>query len=198
MIDLVCVLDRSGSMYADAAKVISSFNEFIAMQRGRMLTRPDLMRVTLVLFDNQYEVVYKSIPIDAVPELTSAVYNTRGMTALNDAVGKTINELRDNENVFMYIETDGHENSSKEFNGDQIKTMIRDAERRGWEFMFTGADLTKQQTLDMASSYGIKSSNTISINKTSDGYATRNALFSTAVSSYVDDVTSKSSSTETI
>lgn len=71
--------------------------------------------------------------------LTEKEYNVRGCTALLDSIGKTVNSYKNRVGSAMCIITsDGYENSSREFNRDQIRRII---EKSGWEFVFIGADI---------------------------------------------------------
>jgi uncharacterized protein YegL len=178
MIDLICILDRSGSMGGTEKHVITSFNEFIEAQREKK----EKMKVTLVLFDNEYELVHDRVKLADVPELTAETYFTRGMTALNDAVGRTIKNLQDRKNAFVFIETDGMENASREYSGEQVRKLVKQQEEAGWEFMFVGSDLSAAQTQGMGADLGIL--NTMNIDKTSVGYSTRNATIATSLDAY--------------
>lgn len=83
VVEIVCILDRSGSMSRLVEETISGYNKFIKEQQQ---IGPG--RVTLVLFDDQYEMVYEDMALSSVSDLTTEVYYTRGMTRLHDAVGK--------------------------------------------------------------------------------------------------------------
>lgn len=136
-VEIVCVLDRSGSMAGMVDEVIGGFNNFLDEQKkvkGKA-------KLTLVLFDDQYEVVHDRVKLKDVPELTRDVYFTRGMTALYDAVGKTMNNAKDKNNGIFLVQTDGHENSSHEYTNNTIKKMIKKREKKGWKFVFLGADM---------------------------------------------------------
>ncbi len=141
VIDIICILDRSGSMMGMADEVINSFNEFVQDQ----LKEKGKARLTLVLFDDKYEVVYEREKLKKVPELTSKTYFARGMTSLYDAIGKT---LTDNtaKHAMVLIQTDGHENSSQEFNQEAVKKLIKDKEALGWDFLFLGANIDAKST----------------------------------------------------
>lgn len=162
MVDLVFVLDKSGSMWGSESDVIGGFNSLITKEKK---LHPNTI-VTLVLFDTEYKVIYTRKDISEVEELTSDVYYADGCTALLDAVGTTINRLdkKDTENVLFVIATDGLENSSREFSRDDIKKMIKSHE---WEFLFLGADI---DSFSEASSIGISSSHTANYKKTSASY----------------------------
>lgn len=75
------------------------------------------------------------------------------MTALNDAIGKTINDVNQfGTNVVVLIQTDGQENSSKEYKLDRIKSLIKEKEKLGWEFNFVGAGL---DAFNQGAAYGM-------------------------------------------
>ena len=138
MTEIVCILDRSGSMHSLQTEVIGSFNSFVEEQRRLLKDRSNTL--TLVLFDDKYEMVYERVPLEFVPKLTSSTYFTRGMTSLFDAIGKTVNSINpDKSKVLVLIQTDGQENSSKEYKSDQVKELIKSKERFGWQFNFVGA-----------------------------------------------------------
>lgn len=158
--EIIFILDRSGSMGYLTQDTIGGYNTFIENQKkeeGEAL-------VSTILFDNKYEILHNGVNISDVQPLTDKEYYVRGMTALLDAVGKTINEVGDRLNktkeedkpskVIMIITTDGQENNSKEFNSQQIKDMItRQTEKYNWQFMFLGANI---DAVREAESIGIK------------------------------------------
>ena len=109
--------------------------------------------VTTILFDDRYEVLYSRKPISKVEPLTEKEYYVRGLTALLDSIGKTVNTYKNKVGSAMCIITsDGYENASREFKRDQIKNLI---ESSGWEFVFIGADI---DAYSEASDIGIRSS----------------------------------------
>ena len=145
--ELVCIIDRSGSMEAIRSDVIGGFNTFIESQRQV----PGTASVTLVLFDNQYEVAYQNVDLKSVENLTDKTFVPRGTTALLDAVGRTINEVGARlaktdehdrpEKVMVCILTDGMENASKEFSRTKIHEMItHQRDNYQWEFSFLAAN----------------------------------------------------------
>lgn len=144
--EIIVILDRSGSMLEVASDAIGGFNAFVAARRA---AEPDA-RLTLVLFDNRYEVPFNAVPLSEVPLLTDKLYVPRGSTALHDAIGRTIVErsaaieavpptLRPSR-VVIAILTDGYENSSRRFTGPQIQELIGRKRAQGWEFLFLAAD----------------------------------------------------------
>jgi len=111
--DVTVILDRSGSMDAIASDVVGGFNSFLGQQRRQA----GECRLTLVQFDDRYEVVCSGVPLADVRNLTAKTYQPSGSTALLDAVGRTIdaagrrfNDLEEStrpDRVLMVIITDG-------------------------------------------------------------------------------------------
>ena len=145
--EIAYVLDRSGSMQSLQEAAVAAFNEFLTQQREV----PDPARLSLVLFDDQYDVPVSARPLTEVPELTAATYIPRGSTALLDAIGRTIHDLDARiaglpaeerpAKVIVAIFTDGYENASRRFTSAHINDLI--AARRddkGWDFIFLAAN----------------------------------------------------------
>ncbi len=145
--ELIFVLDRSGSMAGLADDTIGGYNAMIEKQKKE----PSDAIVTTVLFDDQYEMLYSGVDIQKVEPLTDQQYFARGMTALLDAVGKTIAAIDEKygklpgcmipEKTLFVITTDGMENASREFDRDGIKSLIEAHKAKGWEFIFLGANI---------------------------------------------------------
>ncbi len=144
---IVVVLDRSGSMRSICQDTIGGYNTFLDAQRKA----PGEAAITLVQFDNEYELLYRAKPIKDAPGLSTETYIPRGSTALLDAIGRTINttgsylseqkeESRPAKVVFVIL-TDGEENASHEFSREKIFDMIsHQREVYKWEFVFLGAN----------------------------------------------------------
>ena len=160
-LDLIFLIDRSGSMHGSEEDTIGGFNSFI--QKGRK--KGFNTKVTAILFDDDYEVLYERKAIEDVSDLTEDKYFVRGCTALLDAIGKTITSLdRKIENkVLFVIMTDGMENSSVEFSKPQIKSMIGN---HNWEFIFIGADI---DSYSEAGNIGIRKSRVANYRKSKEG-----------------------------
>lgn len=180
---IVSILDRSGSMGGTENEVIGAYNAFVKEQSKITKENNVEATMTLILFDNEYEEVYYKSPIDLVPELTSAVYYTRGMTALNDAIGKTITKFDGKKKVIFFIETDGQENASREYTAQNVKALVEKKKADGWDFNFVGADLNAQTTQLMGASLGI--AKTMAFDKSAIGYSSRNMSFADATVAYV-------------
>ncbi len=135
MTDLIFILDRSGSMKKQAKTTIKEYNSYIENMEGENI------KVTTVLFDDEYEMITRRKDVDEVKKLTKEIYYPRGCTALYDAIGKTIKYMDEEETqkVIFIIITDGLENCSIRYSKDKIKSMIY--RHSNWEFIYLGADI---------------------------------------------------------
>lgn len=157
--EIVYILDRSGSMSGLERDTIGGYNSFLEKQKkeeGEAV-------VTTVLFDDKYELLHDRVDIKKVEPITNKEYFARGMTALVDALGKTISHVSNRhkaclaseipEKTIFVITTDGLENASREYNIAAVRKMIGfQKEECGWEFLFLGANIDAVET---ARSYGI-------------------------------------------
>ncbi len=145
--DITIILDRSGSMESVKSDTIGGFNSFLGEQQ-KVAGEASL---SLVQFDDQYEVVFEDKDINSGDRLTEATFQPRGSTALFDAVGRTISavgqrlaatpEEKRPDKDLLVIMTDGFENASHEFTASKVSEMI--GHQRNvykWEFMFIGAN----------------------------------------------------------
>ena len=143
---------------------IGGFNRFLADQQEP----EDPARFTMVLFDDQYDVVHNGTDIQTVPLLTNTTFVPRGMTALLDAVGKTLNTVSarlaeipvdDRPEKIIVILTDGHENASREFTLPVIREMISHyTTDLKWDFIYLAAT---QDAFGEAGKMGISADNTL-------------------------------------
>ena len=83
--ELVFLLDRSGSMASMQNEAIGGFNSFLEEQKKV----EGEAKLTMVLFDNQYELLCSGKDIKNCEPLTDKVFVPRGTTALLDAIGRT-------------------------------------------------------------------------------------------------------------
>ena len=142
------ILDRTGSMDSIRDDTIGGFNAFLADQRA--VQAPTTF--TLVQFDSEapFEVLHAFAPIAAVQPLTRDTYVPRGRTPLYDAIGRGITSLDERlaalapadrpVRIVFVIVTDGQENASSDFTIREVRRLIDDRRRDGWQFVFLSAD----------------------------------------------------------
>lgn len=159
-INLVFVIDASGSMYQSKEDVVGGYKKIIDEQKANKDGK-----VTVSLYTFNYEVTehYVGKDVNEIPEFR---YNCDGMTRLNDGcgiaiynVGKWLYERDKNgeempSQTLVVIMTDGKENASREYTLKQVQDSIKEqTEKYGWQFIYEGVDIT---TTKMAEDLGIK------------------------------------------
>jgi uncharacterized protein YegL len=185
-VEIICVIDRSGSMHAIKGDAIGGFNAFLKEQQDL----PGEANITVALFDDKYDLLYDAIPIKDAEQLTDRTFVPRGSTALYDAIGKTVNQVGQRfdksqekpEKVIFVTLTDGHENASAEFTNKTIADMIKhQSEKYGWEFIYLGAN---QDAFAISSALNISAANTVNFAATGMGTRTAYADASNLTKSY--------------
>lgn len=186
--EIICIIDRSGSMASIANDAIGGFNTFLEDQKKV----EGEATLTFVQFDTEYEVIHENKPLNDVPILDNKTFQPRGATALLDAVGKTIDntgkrlsntpESNRPDKVIIAILTDGEENSSKQYNLSKIKEMIQhQKEKYQWEFIFLGAN---QDAFAEAAKIGIDVNDTFNFASTGKGIRSAYDNMTRSVTSY--------------
>lgn len=167
MQEIICVLDKSGSMRAVADDAVGGFNAFLETQK-----KVGPANLTVVWFDEGFMVGYSG-PLQECQPLER--WPDGGMTALTDAIGKTFNLVRDRfdrekpEKVVMAILTDGQENSSVEFDKEMVASLIVEHETKyNWDVHFLAAN---QDAWATGQQYGMKQANTVNVSTNDMGQA---------------------------
>jgi hypothetical protein len=163
------ILDETGSMDIVREETISGFNEY---KNTLKRTLKEKVNFFLTKFNAQtITLVHSGVSLAEVSDLDLKTYTPNYGTPLYDAIGKTILEVeklatKKKDKILIVIQTDGQENSSKEFSRDQIKKMIEDRKSKKWEFVFLGADLdaaTLGQSVGVAKTVSYKGTATRSM-----------------------------------
>lgn len=175
---IAVILDRSGSMSSMVSDVVGGFDNFIKEQKKE----EGEATFSLVQFDDVYEIVHDFINIK---DVTGLKLSPRGSTALLDAMGQTLEEVRakvlamsddkrPSKVIFVFI-TDGDENASGKYTRKQIFEMIKDlkspdrSDQVNWEFVFIGAN---QDAISEGSGYGIGARSAMTFDSSGSGGAT--------------------------
>ena len=176
--ELLFVVDRSGSMAAMVEPTISGYNEVLRENKGAEGTAS----VTLCLFDDEILFPYDHVDVAEVELLDTATYVPRGMTALLDAIGKTVSnekarqkampkEERPGKTIVVVI-TDGLENASREWDYASIRKLlgkVQGKKHHPWAVTFLGANLDVSRE---AARLGIRPERAKSYMADSRGYQT--------------------------
>lgn len=179
--DITVVLDRSGSMDSIKDDTIEAFNGFLTSQRQGTGTA----RISLVQFDDRYDVVYEAVTVDRAPALNEKTFQPRGSTALLDAMGRAIDvtgwrlqqmaEAERPGTVLFVTLTDGLENSSREFTMDRLNAMIsHQRDKYAWEFVFLAAN---QDAIATAAQLGINRGHALTFAASPEGVAASMGAF---------------------
>ena len=182
-VELVFILDRSGSMGGLESDTIGGYNSMLSKQKKEKTGK---VSVTTVLFDDQYELLYNQVPIEKVSPMTEKEYYVRGSTALLDAIGKTVMQVKANQDkkeikdkVLFVIITDGMENASREYRVEQVKKLIEERkEKDNWEFLFLGANI---DAIGAAKDIGIDSSRAVRFKSDKKGTAKNYEVLNEAI-----------------
>ena len=146
--EIISLVDRSGSMQSILDDAIGGFNTFLRSQQDQ----PGEAKLSLILFDHEYQIVHQAVDIQQVEPLNQDTYVPRGSTALLDAVGKTIDAVGERlaataesekpSQVIVSILTDGYENASQTYSKPKVAEMIQhQTEKYNWAFEFQAANM---------------------------------------------------------
>jgi hypothetical protein len=169
MIEIINIIDKSGSMESRTNDAIGGFNAYLAEQK-----KDPEVRMTTVLFDTTEKTLYENLPVADVPPLDHYVYRCGGATALLDAVGSAIDRVGKRlantpedarpRKVIVAILTDGEENSSHVYKHEQVAEMIKHQQDvYKWEFAFLASGM---DAWSVGAGLNIKGMNTHSVDLT--------------------------------
>lgn len=136
------LLDETGSMAGQEARVIKGINEYIAKLSSDL--KGKACRIAIRLFDSERWREYFDGKLEDFPTMKDGDYRPGAMTPLYDAIGKTLMETEtktEKHKVLILIDTDGLENASREHTKESVDKLIKEKEAAGWTFVFLGADL---------------------------------------------------------
>ena len=199
------ILDKSGSMSDCIESTVNGFNEQMQMIKSLQSKFPEQeVLVSLTTFNQDVDFDVECSKPSELKEMTSeqkrsswfneptdhVVYSPNGMTALYDAIGKSVTKIqniakkeieKDEATVVVVIITDGYENSSTEFRYEQIQSMIKELEKsENWTFSYLSNTL---DAVDYATRMNIKRENSIRYSK-SDMMGTHSDI-SSSLDSYM-------------
>lgn len=167
------LLDETGSMRSCHGQAVSGFNEYITNMKKEKAS----VQMTFCTFNSEKQNIrFTDTPIAKVKPLSAETYRPDHMTPLLDAVGQIIKRTEETETkaknekkdlaILFVILTDGLENASHEFKADQIRDLIEKKQKKGWTFVYLGAN---QDAWDIGRHLGISASNTMSYDSVKTG-----------------------------
>jgi Mg-chelatase subunit ChlD len=142
------ILDESGSMESIKKTIIQGFNEIVQTVKGIQQEFSEQEHfISLISFNGLGQKLLHFIdPVSKLEQINDSRYHPDASTPLNDAIGFGISKLRqvvDKQtdcNVLVTILTDGEENASKEYSGNDVKKLIEELKLNRWTFTYIGAD----------------------------------------------------------
>ena len=189
-LDIICILDMSGSMYSIIETARKGFNKFLKEQKKS----DNLINFSLMFFDTNFYMPYKNVDIKNVEKVNDETYYAQGGTSLYDALGSSIDNYLDHlgetpkseraDKTLFVILTDGEENASRVYHRELIKRMVTAMrEEYNTEFIYLGAN---QDSCFQAETMGMDRSNAFNYAATNDGITVAYSKISTATSYYAD------------
>ncbi len=142
------ILDESGSMAVIKNPTIDGVNALIETIKCIEKQYPEQEHfISFVTFNGAgISTHFDNQPVSNLTLIDQGSYQPNSMTPLYDAIGINVLKLRrelegvNNIHVLVTIITDGEENSSNEFSGQQIRKIIDEQIARGWVFTYIGAN----------------------------------------------------------
>ena len=139
-VDIIFILDESGSMQIMGSEPQEAVNSFIEEQKKVMDSSTS--KFSLWTFNTSVTKVIDDEDLCNVSKFEN--FKPSSMTALYDAIGEAITTKKNKPNcekVICVILTDGHENSSTKYDKLTINSMIHEMEiLHKWKFVFLGAN----------------------------------------------------------
>ena len=170
------IVDASGSMSSKVDEVKGGLKDLLKDIRKDMKQNKGKAKIRTIVSQfegaGDFKVLLdtkkrKEVTYDSVEN-----YRPGGMTALFNAIGNSFKMVgKKQDGVFVNILTDGHENDSKEYTVEDVKKLLKKADKKDWGVTFMG---TTQSAVEAAKSWGIKASNTFLYEDSKVGTATAN------------------------
>jgi Mg-chelatase subunit ChlD len=159
-VEIICIIDKSGSMEATKTDAIGGYNSFIKEQQK--LSGETLFSSLFFNAPVEHKLYHDGVAVKDVSLLDETTYIPSGMTALYDAIGVVIDKVLERHSqmkvapsTLLMILTDGEENSSREYTSEQAKKKLDDVQKnRNWKVIYVGmsADQFTQQAMHNISS----------------------------------------------
>ena len=142
------ILDESGSMYSIQSIIMSGFNELVQTIQGISREFPEQEHFISFFTFNSLgtKILHFADKADKLQAINNETYKPDASTPLFDAMGLALTKMEDHlkgktdYNVLVTILTDGEENASREYSGNDIKKLVERLKENKWTFTYMGTD----------------------------------------------------------
>lgn len=176
VINLILILDISGSMEPNWPTLIDAVNKLIEEQKQQ---KDDTsIVVSLWTFNQTYQMLFDKVAIQDFEPLSHDITKPNGSTALFDAVGHIITKYSsaDIANAIVAVVTDGQDNASKKVTKHDVKKLVDQQKEKGWTFIFFGANQDSFSGCELSMSH-------VSFNASHTGFSSAMGALNLSVSS---------------
>lgn len=169
LIDIVYILDSSGSMYGE------KYNNALEGLKTEFKLLSENTESDYSFSLNEFSNVHKfhffvEKNVAGINNLLNRIRCISGSTCLNDAIVLTLEKIkkekREGSQVLVNILTDGEEYGSYKYTAFEAANKIKECQKLGFTITFSG---TKQDTQNAIQRYQIDESNTITHDNTGEG-----------------------------
>lgn len=185
---LLLIVDRSGSMASIRDDMVGGLESLLAQQAKQ----PGQLTVDIVAFDDRVE--HQATFAD--PSTVRVELEPRGMTALLDALGESLEGFRSAleampqharpDTVQVVVVTDGHENASTKWSLPRVNRLVTELTAElGWDFVYLGAG---QDAIEVGRGLGFDAGSSMAWEASSDAVDASSA----SLNRYITDVRGKS------
>lgn len=181
---LLLIVDRSGSMGSIRDDMVGGLETLLAKQAQQ----PGRLTVDIVAFDDRVE--HQATFAD--PATVRVELEPRGMTALLDALGESLEGFRSALNampeharpdtVQVVVVTDGQENASTTWTLPRVNRLVTELTAElGWDFVYLGAG---QDAIEVGRGLGFDPGSSMAWDASSDAVGASNE----SLNRYINDV----------
>jgi len=181
---LLLIVDRSGSMGSIRDDMVGGLETLLAKQAQQ----PGQLTVDIVAFDDRVE--HQATFAD--PATVRVELEPRGMTALLDALGESLEGFRSALNampeharpdtVQVVVVTDGQENASTTWTLPRVNRLVTELTAElGWDFVYLGAG---QDAIEVGRGLGFDPGSSMAWDASSDAVGSSNE----SLNRYINDV----------
>lgn len=173
-INLILIVDESGSMSATADETKQAVAKYVEDQRKLSDVK---FKIEIVTFSNTVNKLHPLSKLENYSDSFQTKYSPCGLTALYDAIGTSLTDHKNSgKKTIVTIITDGQENSSKKYSKSAVSELIKDVQDNlGWEVIFLAANLDNFD--NYTNSLNIKAANKMQF---ADVDGARGAVFNVA------------------